>query len=404
MILGIIFMSSTAFAGTLDENQSKKQDLANQSKELQSQLSELKNNVEEKQEYKNTLDEQIAVVRSEIELSNEKIAALDAQIAEKEESIEKTNSDIEENRKALKKRLKAIYTAGEASNIEIILGAKDFSDFLDKAEIVKNVADHDNKLIDNLNNNLESLEKDKRELEDYKKSVEEEKAVADQKKQDFQALSNEMEEVIAQLETEQTDVKNKIDVNDAEIQKIDAQIEAYYQEQARLEQERLAQQERDRQQQEYNQYVDNTTSDVTDNVIDQPTSDGYAWPVPGFFYISSDYYDTDGRSGMHGAIDIAGGGIYGANVVAAESGKVILCCSDGYGGGYGNYVVIDHGNGKSTLYAHMSSVATSLGQYVSKGQTIGYVGNTGFSTGPHLHFETRRNGYRYNPMDEYPWL
>lgn len=387
MILGIIFMPSTAFAETLSENQNKKQDLSSQSEQLKSRLSELKDSVEQKQEYKNTLDEQISVVRSEIELSDEKIADLNAKIAEKEESIEKTNVEIEENRRVLKKRLKAIYTAGEASNIEIILGAKDFSDFLDKAEIVKNVAEHDNKLIDNLNTSLENLEKDKLEMEDCKRSIEEERAVSDQKKQDFQALSNEIEEVIAQLEAEQDDVKNKIDLNDAEIQEIDAQIEAYYKEQERLEQER-----RRSQQQDVIEY------------IDEPNSDGYAWPVPGFFYISSDYYDTDGRSGMHRAIDIAGGGIYGANVVSVESGKVILCCNDGYGGGYGNYVVIDHGNGRSTLYAHMSSVATSLGQYVSKGQTIGYVGNTGFSTGPHLHFETRKNGVRYNPMDEYPWL
>ena len=107
-----------------------------------------------------------------------------------------------------------------------------------------------------------------------------------------------------------------------------------------------------------------------------------------------------------------GGGIFGAPVVAAASGTVLYTCSYcvhnwgksgncGCGGGYGNYVWLDHGNGKETIYAHLTSLTVSEGQHVSQGDVIGYVGSTGHSTGPHLHFECRYDGVKYDPMSEY---
>ncbi len=118
----------------------------------------------------------------------------------------------------------------------------------------------------------------------------------------------------------------------------------------------------------------------------------FTWPVPGFTNISCGY------SSGHKAIDISGGGrtIYGTPIVAADSGKVVTAT---YHYSYGNYVMIDHGGGYSTLYAHASSLAVSVGQTVTKGQTIAYVGSTGNSTGPHLHFEVRVNGNRQNPFN-----
>ncbi|MBQ6708282.1 MAG: M23 family metallopeptidase, partial [Clostridia bacterium] len=101
---------------------------------------------------------------------------------------------------------------------------------------------------------------------------------------------------------------------------------------------------------------------------------------------------------MHTGIDISGGGINGQRIVASKAGTVTYA-NWGYGGGYGNYVIVDHGGGYSTLYAHCSSLAVSSGQYVKQGQTIAYVGSTGASTGPHLHFEVRINGNHTNPLN-----
>ena len=134
-------------------------------------------------------------------------------------------------------------------------------------------------------------------------------------------------------------------------------------------------------------------------------SSGYLWPCPGYYLLSSSYSD-------HGAIDICGKDIMGAPVFAAENGTVMYtnnsCThnfgkaeSCGCGGGYGNYVWLSHGNGKETIYGHLTSAAVAEGSAVKKGDLIGYVGSTGQSTGPHLHFECRQDGVRYDPMSEF---
>lgn len=123
-------------------------------------------------------------------------------------------------------------------------------------------------------------------------------------------------------------------------------------------------------------------------------SGSFIWPVPYTHNITSEFGMRWGR--LHGGIDIADGGVYGQPIVAADSGTVILAGNQG--DGYGNYVIIDHGNGYKTLYGHMSSVAAYTGQQVSQGEVIGYVGSTGNSTGPHLHFEIRVNDVQTDPL------
>ena len=122
---------------------------------------------------------------------------------------------------------------------------------------------------------------------------------------------------------------------------------------------------------------------------------GFIWPLPHTHNITSYMGERWGR--MHCGIDIAGGDDYGQPIIAADSGTVIWSGNDG--GGYGNYVMIDHGNGYVTVYGHASELACSTGDYVSQGQVIAYVGSTGNSTGPHLHFEIRYDGEYLNPLD-----
>ncbi|MGN0490177.1 peptidoglycan DD-metalloendopeptidase family protein [Ruminococcus sp.] len=124
------------------------------------------------------------------------------------------------------------------------------------------------------------------------------------------------------------------------------------------------------------------------------TSGTFCWPLPYTHNITSEYEWRWGR--MHWGIDIAAGGVYGQPIVASDGGTVVQAGDNG--DGYGNYVIIDHGNGYKTLYGHCSSVAVSYGQHVSQGDTIGYVGSTGNSTGPHLHFEIIYNSNKLNPL------
>ena len=141
---------------------------------------------------------------------------------------------------------------------------------------------------------------------------------------------------------------------------------------------------------------------TTTQTVEPAPSGGGSWgyPVGGSTYISSGYGNRSASiSGwsFHGGIDIAGGGIYGRPVYASRGGTVIAAVWSN--SGYGNYVIIDHGDGYASLYGHCSSLAVSTGQTVSKGQHIANVGSTGNSTGPHLHFEIRKNGVKVNPAN-----
>lgn len=156
--------------------------------------------------------------------------------------------------------------------------------------------------------------------------------------------------------------------------------------------------------------VDTTITTTQNPYSDYITSGYFNWPVPNFYTIT-DYYGTRtwNSQGMHYGMDISGVNVNGANIVSAESGTVVLVknsCTHNYGknascgcgGGFGNYVIIDHGNGYSTLYGHCADVTVSIGETIQRGQVIGHVGSTGYSTGYHLHFEVRYNGNRIDPL------
>ncbi|MDO4200214.1 MAG: peptidoglycan DD-metalloendopeptidase family protein [Clostridia bacterium] len=360
-----------------EQRRQAKADLQNKRKELANELKNAKDNVNEEAEKKKNLDAQIEILQKQIDESNAYIDDLDGEIADIEKQIDEIHADMDHKVVLLKNSLASIYVAGDTTTLDIILGAKSFEDFLDKADIVRSVSQTIQKLIDELKADLKEIETKKEELEKTKSDKETEKSDLESNRVELQDLVDKSEELLKKLESDAQDVQKRIDQNDAAIKAIDDEIAR---EQRRLEEERKRQVEQGR-------------------PIDSGTvaSGDWAWPVPGYHYISSGFNDSEGRSHVHGAIDIAGGGIYGANVVAANSGTVIMVCTDGRGGGYGNYIVIDHGNGKSTLYGHLSCVSVSRGQRVSKAQKIGNVGNTGFSTGPHLHFEYRVNGMRTNP-------
>lgn len=405
-----VWAAVPALAVNINESEASQKELKQKNEELKQELQKSKDSIREEGDRKDQLDKQISIVKQQIDNSNKYILKLEIEIEELEGRIESLNQDMEKKKEVLKESLYSIYIAGDASGIDIILQAKTFEDFLDKAEIVRSVSDTISGLIDQLNADIKQIEDNKRAIEEKKKEAELERVDLTNNRNELQDLLDESEEILSQLQTSEQRVKDQIDENDEELKKINAEIEHYYEEQRIIAEREKRRQEEEKKRQEA-QKNNQTSTENKDNSgtgqssanKDQGLSVGTGtlmWPVPGFYYISSDYYDTVNRNSMHGAIDIAGSGIYGAKVVAADDGEVIFANASGYGGGYGIYVIIDHGNGKSTLYAHMSSLAVQKGQTVKKGQTIGYVGSTGLSTGPHLHFETRLYGKKYNPMDE----
>ncbi len=379
-------------ASSISQKESLKSDLQRQTEILKDNLQKAKEGIQEEAEKKNILDKQIEIVKQQVDESNQYISSLEQEIKECELRINSILEDIKKKMKALKSSLKSIYIAGDASTIDIILSAKDFDDFLDKSELVKSVSDTISDLIEQLNLSLKELENEKSSLQEKVSQAEQERNVLSQRRNELQELFDESEQILSKLQESEQQVKKDLDENDAELKQIEKQIKEYYEEQQR---KKAAEEEAKKkaQQQSGSSSGQTTTSPETVH------KGSFIWPVPGFYYISSDFYDSEDRTKSHGAIDIAGAGIYGAKVVASGEGKVIMASSGGWGGGYGTYVIIDHGDGKSTLYGHLSGLANiKIGDTVSQGQTIGYVGSTGHSTGPHLHFECRINGTKVDPM------
>lgn len=408
---------------TISSLEKKQAELQKKSEEYQKILDSNNKKIKEKKKYQQSLVGKIDTVNDEIIVSQEKIAELTKQIDSKTKKIKKLNKEIDERMDTLRGRIKAIYMSGDVSSLEIILGAKDFDDFLDKVELVKNVSRYDEKLINTIKSDMTTVKAERKKLQSSKTKQETEKKNLQNKRDEIQELIDENEEVLDTLYTRNKKQEAAIKANNGALSALDDEISAYYEEKSKKEAAaakkaaEAAQKAAKEAENNANSGSDNTSSsnnsssNSSSNKTVVTTGSGYCWPVPGYTSLSSVFGEDRGSYG-HGAIDISGSGIMGATVVAADSGTVVVsnnsCThnwaksgSCGCGGGYGNYVWIDHGNGKATIYGHLTRAVASQGSTVTKGQVIGYVGSTGWSSGAHLHFECRNNGTRYDPMTEF---
>lgn len=400
---------STASAFDTEENARQHQQLVDENSEFQEKLNETNRTLKQKEDYSRDLQKQISELTVKIRESGEKIESLNAQIEEKQKQIDAKLEEIEDRLDLLRERLRTIYVAGDISTLEIILQAKDFSDFIDKMELVQSISSYDDKLIKGLQSEMDQISDVQQQLKDDKASVEAEKKRLEENKTEVNRLSEENTAIIQELRAERKDTQEAIKDNNARQNELERALEEYNKEMAaqyRAERIRLAQ---ERAQALAEARARGELPDDAEIVVH---SDGnFVWPCPGFTYLTSTFDEWRGVRN-HGAIDIAGYNIYGAKVIAAWDGIVITtnetCIHDygketscGCGGGFGNYVMIDHGDGRVSIYAHMCEVVAYPGQQVEAGQLIGYVGSTGYSTGPHLHFELRYNGERYDPLIEY---
>lgn len=351
------------------------------------------------QENINLLNNQIYEKEEEIVAKEQEIADLQAKIEETEKKIEDKNTEIElldaQNKDNIYKFgqiIRAMYITDTDDYMTIIAGSADFYDIFVKSEIMKSVSDQNlkfmNDLLDDihrleddkvqLQKDVEQLEYDKQKLGEEKDQLEEERIKLDEERKYSSDLSasytteyNNYTSKISNLESLQADYAYKKKVSRAEIEEYEKAID---------EEIRKAQ-----------------AAAQGDTVYDEGE---WRWPLDSRFHLITTYFGYDAwRNGNHGAIDVGDGGINGANIYASKGGEVIVAKTSytpGYD--YGMYVVIDHGNGYQTLYAHCSAIYVSVGQKVNKGDVIAAVGSTGWSTGPHLHFEVRKDGARQDPL------
>ena len=396
------------------------QQLEQENQKYQKILDDTKSDIAEKEEYKSALVSKVQVLDEKIAVTREKISSLNDDIKEKQDAYDKGLSEVEDQFDALANRLRILYMSGNATDLEIIFGAKDFSDLIDKMELVKSLANSDKELISEIQTKLDELSTKKKSLEADKKDLETQQASLKSDQDEFNKLISDNDEILKNLYASNSEAQNSLESAALQSDEIEAKISQYYAAQkaaaehaAQVSQSSSSSSGSSSSSSSSGSSSSGSSSSGSSSVI-VPSGSGFAWPTPGFVSLSSEWFE-DREVYNHGGIDIAGAGIMGTPVVAAADGTVVATNSScthnwgksyscGCGGGYGNYVMISHAGGKMTVYGHLTSLTVSTGQTVSRGQVIGYVGSTGNSTGPHLHYECRLNGVRYNPMSEYPYM
>ncbi len=398
------------------------QQLEQENQKYQKILDDTKSDIAEKEEYKSALVSKVQVLDEKIAVTREKISSLNDDIKEKQDAYDKGLSEVEDQFDALANRLRILYMSGNATDLEIIFGAKDFSDLIDKMELVKSLANSDKELISEIQTKLDELSTKKKSLEADKKDLETQQASLKSDQDEFNKLISDNDEILKNLYASNSEAQNSLESAALQSDEIEAKISQYYAAQ-KAAAEHAAQASQSSSSSGSSSSSSSSSSSGSSSSgssssgsssVIVPSGSGFAWPTPGFVSLSSEWFE-DREVYNHGGIDIAGAGIMGTPVVAAADGTVVATNSScthnwgksyscGCGGGYGNYVMISHAEGKMTVYGHLTSLTVSSGQSVSRGQVIGYVGSTGNSTGPHLHYECRLNGVRYNPMSEYPYM
>lgn len=401
-----------ATSTSITDKQDKIKDLEERNKAIDSEMSKIDGDITENEELQDLAYEKLNNAKEQVDNYNNllyykeqdidtkqaEINNLDIQIEAKEEEIENKKADIkaleDENEKNLEEfgdLLHALYITENNDMFSILAESSDIYDLLVRTEMMLNITEQNNRLMNELKQSLaqaeemlEQLKKDAedlntlhvkldgdlKELNDAKADLEKEQAAAKELSDKFNNEYNYYSTVIGNFEYRQSQLKNEKAANKEEIEEYEKQIQREIM---------LAQQNSSQVYQE----------------------GAWLWPVDTSYHMITTEFGYDPwRNGMHNAIDISGGGINGANIYASKGG-VVITAKENYipGYSYGKYVVIDHGDGYSTLYAHCSALYVTVGQTVSQGEAIAAVGSTGWSTGPHLHFAVNKDGVPQNPFN-----
>ena len=423
MVLSLVFsvIQVPAYADELDELQSQKNSLSNQVKECQERLTLLKEQQANVLEQKAALDEQNKLANEQLELVAEEIDAYTKLIEEKAEEVEAARTKEERQLALYQARVRAMEESGGFNILSVIVNSQNFSQLLTAIDDMSEIMASDREL-------QQQYVEAREETEEIKAEYEAEKA--------------EYEEAQAKLEEERAEIGRQIQANTKELEDLQEEIEKAIQEYEAAEaaeaaaaatianmiaeyqrkkaeeaaanqsaivdqmnqanQEAIANGEEPPYTEEEIQNATNSGSQLGGGTAS--STGGLTWPVPCSTRVTSRFGTRSdpftGQTATHNGIDIDGFNNDGNIIVAAADGTVITAS---YDGAYGNYVVIDHGD-ITTLYAHMSGMAVSAGDYVTAGQTIGYLGATGRATGTHCHFEVFVGGSRVDPASYFSGL
>lgn len=361
--LFLISICGLVLAVNLEDLQTKKDELQGQINEANEQIEEIKIELTENLEQLNNLNEKIYTYESEIAILAQDLAQVEKDIKE----VEKRLSIVEENyrlqKEAFETRMVALYETGDIVYLDVLLNSSSVSEFISNYYLIGEIAKYDTQLLENIENQKIQIENIKKTLEEKQTNI---KTVKKNKEKTTIALENAKvirNSYINKLTEQEKQTQAKIDEAQAELNSIESQI------------------------------VMLTTGNIGEDYV----GGEFAWPAPGYTTITSPFgmrlHPVLKVYRLHTGTDIATP--TGAPIVAANSGVVIKSM---YTSGYGNMVMISHGGGVSTVYAHGSEIIAETGQLVERGEVIMKAGSTGWSTGPHLHFEIRINGQYVDPL------
>ena len=378
----------------IDELQKKLDALEQQAQEQQDIINDLTDQKARFITRKLALDNKIEINRQMIELIGEQVDIYNEIIVEKQAELDKALEKETEQTELLRARIRAMEENGNYSYASFIFDSSSMTELLSRIGDVNDIMHYDKSLEEEYMAAREDVESIKKSYEETRHEQELLVKELDTKQSELDAQVEAAYTMIADIETLSDDALAEYDA----IAEAEAEAEETLQEAIR---KRAAEQAKYNQ--NHNSNNGGGSSGGGGNSGGGSWGGGSAtslsdlqWPVPSCTLITSRFgyrvAPTTGASTYHGGLDIGAG--MGASIVAAGAGDVIYA---GANGGYGNCVMIDHGNGVVTVYAHMSSIGVSYGQYVTAGQYVGAVGSTGVSTGPHCHFEIRINGAQTDP-------
>lgn len=365
LLLLILFMITAllpVYADDLDEAQKQLNDVNKVLNQQQQQLNQTQKVEKGIIGQIETLEKDIKKAEQNLEETSSRINNLEAKIEVVQKDIEKREKELANKSKLLGERLVYIFEDGDVSYLEVLLSSTNLNDFLTRYEMLNMLVSNDMELIESIKRERSSLEMTKSELEVSHRELANALSTQKNTKASLDNNKNEKQKMLSSVQTEKEkylEAIEELERNSRELEQMIRRVQS-----------------------------GNSSGRVGTGV--------YTWPAPGYSNITSPYgmrfHPILKERRLHTGIDI--GAPNNANIVAADDGTVIL---SGWNGGYGQTIIIDHGNGMSTLYAHQSALIAKVGDNVSKGETVGKVGSTGWSTGPHLHFEVRVNGTPTDP-------
>ena len=396
LILSVLMPAMTTFAGAvtagdIQDYKDSLQDVQDKKGELEDKLDALQDDKDAAEEKLSLLQEQILLTEQQIGDSQKLLDSYDQQIADKQSEITQLEEQEDQQYEEFYAQTRWMEENGGTSFISIIFQASSFSELLDYLMLVTDIMNYNDRIITQLEETQSQLAQARDDLQAARDGQAATQAKLESAKADLTSQKADADQYYQELLNSEESYNSEV----AQLQAEEDQIQADLKEAQKKYDEQLAAQEP--------APPPSTGGGSSSNPVVDPSGNWY-WPLPAYYYISSvfggRYHPITGVWESHTGTD-----------VPAPGGTPIQCAKDGivttsqYNPSYGNYCIIYHGNGYATLYAHMRALpSVKVGESVTAGQVIGYVGTTGSSTGNHLHFELRINGQRASALDLYPNL